>query len=56
MTVSDTNTHANLAEAVLPGARQRPYRRQYGQVERRRNECFRRQMGEHQQRQCCRYP
>ena len=26
MTVSDTNTHANLAEAVLPGARQRPYR------------------------------
>ena len=26
MTVSDTNTHANLAEAVLLGARQRPYR------------------------------
>ena len=26
MTVSDTSTHANLAEAVLPGARQRPYR------------------------------
>ena len=26
MTVSDTSTHANPAEAALPGARQRPYR------------------------------
>ena len=26
MTVSDTSTHANLADSALPGARQRPYR------------------------------
>ena len=26
MTVSDTSTHANLADSALPGARQRRYR------------------------------